>query len=466
MKIRIHGAAGGEVTGSAYHVQTAKSDILVDAGMFQGGRESEAKNKLPKGTRPDHIDAILLTHGHLDHTGRVPLLIKYGFDGPIYTTEETIELTRIILEDSARLQAADAMRQNKRAWKKRKKAELVEPLYSSAHVDYMRELTQPIEFEQVIRVTEDITARWVEAGHMLGSGSIELTVTEGGKKKVVVFSGDLGPLSLPLLRPFKKLKKADLVFLESTYGDRDHKPYEETLAEFKAIVQNAYKAKGKMLVPSFAIGRAQQIVYHLAEMFYKKEVPQFPVYLDSPMGLDAFDVYKNHQDILDDEYHALKKRGVFPLTRKTFVPSPSAATSKALNEVDGPCMIIAGAGMCNGGRILHHLYHNVENPNAHIIIVGYQSHGSLGRKLVDRLTEVPIFGDVKKVNAQVHTLGGFSAHAGQTDLLDWFSGLAPSKPRLALTHGEDGPRKALADQIRMKYRISAVLPRIGDVIEL
>jgi metallo-beta-lactamase family protein len=301
---------------------------------------------------------------------------------------------------------------------------------------------------------------------MLGSGSIELTVTEGRKKKVVVFSGDLGPLSLPLLRPFKKLNRADLVFLESTYGDRDHKPYADTLDEFKTIVKKAYKAKGKMLVPTFAIGRAQQIVYHLAEMFYRKEVPQFPVYLDSPMGLEAFDVYKNHQDVLDDEYHALKKRGVFPLTRKTFVPSPSAATSKALNEVDGPCMILAGAGMCNGGRILHHLYHNVENPNAHVIIVGYQSRGSLGRKLVDRMPEVSIFGDVKKVNAQVHTLGGFSAHAGQTDLMDWFSALAPAKPRLVLTHGEDGPRKALAEQIRKKHRISALLPRIGDVIEL
>jgi len=301
---------------------------------------------------------------------------------------------------------------------------------------------------------------------MLGSGSIELTVTEGGKKKIVVFSGDLGPKSLPLLRPFKYFNKADLVFLESTYGDRDHKPYDQTLNEFKEIVKLVHKAKGKMLVPSFAIGRAQQIVYHLAEMFANKEVPQFPVYLDSPMGLSAFDVYKDHQDILDDEYQALKKRGVFPISRNAFIPSPSAQTSKALNEVDGPCMIIAGAGMCNGGRILHHLYHNVENPKAHVLIVGYQSHGSLGRKLVDRLPEVSIFGEKKKLNAQVHTLGGFSAHAGQTDLLDWFSTLAPSKPKLAITHGEDGPRKILAEQIRKKHKISPILPKIGEVIEL
>lgn len=465
MKIKIHGAAGGEVTGSSYQVQTEKSNVLVDAGMFQGGRESEAKNKLPKGARPDRIDAILLTHGHLDHTGRVPLLIKYGFDGPIYTTEETIELAQIILQDSARLQAADAMRQNKRAWRKRK-AEVAEPLYSTEHVEFMMELTHPVTLGKPVRITDDITARWIEAGHMLGSGSIELTVTEGGKKKVVVFSGDLGPLSLPLLRPFDHLNKADLVFLESTYGDRDHKPYEQTLDEFREIVKKAHKAKGKMLVPSFAIGRAQQIIYHLAEMFANKEIPAFPVYMDSPMGLSAFDVYKNHQNILDEEYQALKKRGVFPLSRKTFIPSPSAQTSKALNEVNGPCLILAGAGMCNGGRILHHLYHNLENANAHILIVGYQSQGSLGRKIVERMPEISIFGEVKKLNAQVHTLGGFSAHAGQTDLLDWFSSLAPSKPRLVLTHGEDGPRKALAEAIRKKHRISALLPRIGDVIEL
>lgn len=465
MKIKIHGAAGGEVTGSAYHIQTAKSDILVDAGMFQGGRESEAKNKLPQGVRPDQIDAILLTHGHLDHTGRVPLLIKFGFDGPIYSTEGTHDLSQIILQDSARLQVADAMRQNKRAWRK-KKAEMAEPLYNTEHVEFMKDLERPVEFGKPVKITEDITARWVEAGHMLGSGSIEVTVTENGKSKVVAFSGDLGPKSLPLLRPFSYLKKADLVFLESTYGDRDHKPYDQTVAEFQRIIKTAYEAKGKMLVPSFAIGRAQQIIYHLAEMFYTKDVPPFPVYIDSPMGLRAFDVYKDHQDILDDEYQALKKKGVFPLSRKTFIPSPSAQTSKALNQVDGPCMIIAGAGMCNGGRILHHLSHNIENPNAHVLIVGYQSQGSLGRKLVDRLPEVSIFGEPKKLRAQVHTLGGFSAHAGQTDLLDWFSPLAKSKPKLALTHGEDGPRKILAEQIRKKHNISALLPKIGEVIEL
>jgi len=465
MKIRIHGAAGGEVTGSCYQIQTAKSNVLVDAGMFQGGRRAEVMNKLPKGIRPDRIDAILLTHGHLDHTGRVPLLIKYGFDGPIYSTIETIELSQIILQDSARLQVADAMRQNKKAWRKKEKAK-AEPLYNSEHVEFMKELTRAIPFHKSIMITDDISARWIEAGHMLGSGSIEVTVNEKGKNKIVVFSGDLGPLTLPLLRPFEQLNKADLVFLESTYGDRDHKPYEETINEFREIVSNVQKVKGKMLVPSFAIGRAQQIVYHLAEMFANKEVPAFPVYLDSPMGLSAFDVYQHHQDLLDEEYQALKKRGVFPLSRKTFIPSPSAETSKALNDVKGPCLILAGAGMCNGGRILHHLYHNLEDPNAHIIIVGYQAYGSLGRRLVEQQPEISIFGEKKKLRAHVHTLGGFSAHAGQGELMKWFSTLAPAKPRLVITHGEDEPREVLAETIRKKYRITATLPKIGDVIEL
>ncbi len=464
MKIKIFGAAGGEVTGSTYLIETERSMVLVDAGMFQGGRQSEIKNKLPKGARPDKINAILLTHGHLDHTGRVPLFIKYGYNGPVYGTRETIELADIILQDSARLQAADAMRQNRKAW--RKNEPVIEALYNLEHVEYMKELTRAITFEKSVKITEDITARWIEAGHMLGSGSIEVTVTEKGRKKIVVFSGDLGPLTLPMLRPYKQFTKADLVFLESTYGDRDHKPYQETLDEFERIVSEAYHSGGKMLVPSFAIGRAQQIVYHLAEMFYNKVVPSFPVYLDSPMGLKAFDVYKNHQDLLDDEYLELKRRGVYPLNKKVFKPSPSAESSKALNEVNGPCMIIAGAGMCNGGRILHHLFHNLEDSNTHVIIVGYQSEGSIGRRLVEKVPTISIFGQKKQVRAQVHTLGGFSAHAGQTDLVNWFSTIVPSKPRLVLTHGEDGPRMALAEKIRSKYRITATLPKLGDAIEL
>src|SRR5689334_18067143 len=221
MKIKVFGAAGGEVTGSSYLVQTERANVLIDCGMFQGGKESEAKNKLPQGARVKDIDAVLLTHGHLDHTGRVPLLVKFGYNGPIYSTEETLELTQIILQDSARLQVADAVRHNRKLWKKGMPP--FEPLYSTEHVELMRELTRPVKYNTSVMVAEGITAKWIEAGHMLGSGSIELKITEKSKIKTVVFSGDLGPLTLPLLRPFDHFNKADLVFMESTYGDRDHK---------------------------------------------------------------------------------------------------------------------------------------------------------------------------------------------------------------------------------------------------
>ncbi|HPH47135.1 MAG TPA: MBL fold metallo-hydrolase [Chryseolinea sp.] len=464
MKIKIHGAAGGEVTGSSYLVQTDQANILIDCGMFQGGKASEAKNKLPQGAKVQDIDAVLLTHGHLDHTGRVPLLVKFGFDGPIYSTRETLELAQIILQDSARLQVGDAVRKNRKFWKKGMPP--FEVLYTTEHVELMRELTRPIKTNTPIAVADGITATWIEAGHMLGSGSIKLEVIEKGKKKTVVFSGDLGPVTMPLLKPFDHFNQAELVFLEGTYGDRDHKPYDQTLEEFEAIIKETCASGGKMLVPTFAIGRAQQIIYHLADLFHSGKIPKFPVYLDSPMALSAFNVYRNHQDLLDEEFHALKRKGVFPLDEQYFIPSQSADSSKALNTVKGPCMILAGAGMCNGGRILHHLAHNISNPNTHVIIVGYQSHGSIGRRLVEKATKISLFGEEKVVRAQVHTLNGFSAHAGQTDLMKWFSYLAPSKPKVVITHGEDIPRKALAACIKKQHKIIATIPKIGDVIEL
>ncbi len=464
MKIKLFGAAGGEVTGSCYLVKTEKSAILVDCGMFQGGKDSEAKNLLPQGARPGEIDAVLLTHGHLDHSGRIPLLIKHGFSGPIYSTGPTLELTQIILEDSARLQEADAERNNRKYWEPGEP--LFEPLYEPEHVEAMRELNRPIEFEEIIPITVDITARWVEAGHMLGSGSIEVVVTEEGKKKVIAFSGDLGPLSLPLLRPFEHFQSADMVFMESTYGDRDHKPYEETVEDFFKIVREVSEIGGKILIPTFAIGRAQQLMYHMAELYNTTTIKPFPIYLDSPMAIRATDIYRNHQDLLDEEFQLLKQKGAFPVDERYFISSQSAENSKSLNELKGPCMILAGAGMCNGGRILHHLRHNLRDPDTHVVIVGFQAQGSLGRKLVDKHPIVRIFGEEIPVVAKVHTLNGFSAHAGQSELLEWFSFLAQAKPRVALVHGEDKARSALAKLIEEKFGIRPELPEIGDVIEI
>lgn len=463
MKIKLVGASGGEVTGSGYLVRTRRAVVLIDAGMFQGGKQSEAKNKLPAGVKPEELDAILLTHAHLDHTGRVPLLIKHGFRGPIFATSATIDLAEIILRDSARLQAQDAKRKTKKA----AKYDLppVDPLYEIEDVEELRSLTRKVQFQKPVQVAEGISARWVEAGHMLGSGCIELTVEEDGQKKVIVFSGDLGPTTLPLIRQFETFERADAVFLESTYGNRLHRPYAQTIAEFERIVKQVAKSTGKILVPTFAIGRSQQILYHLAIMFLRKDITPFPVYLDSPMALEATKIYKKHPDLFDDELLAWKDKGLLPLDRKIFKPSVTAEDSKRLNDLAGPCVILAGAGMCNAGRILHHLKQNLSNPTTQVLIVGFQGHGSLGRRLVDGEKVVTIFGERIPVLAKVHTLNGFSGHADQSELLKWFGVLAPSKPKVILTHGEDEARGELAKQIQHRFKLTPALPRLGEVFE-
>ena len=452
MKIKLVGASGGEVTGSAYVVRTAQATIMVDAGMFQGGRQSEAKNRLPPGVRPEECQAVLLTHAHLDHTGRLPLLIKHGFAGPVYATAATIDLAELIMKDSARIQSQDAERKTRKAAKN--DLPPVEPLYEPEDVEPFRSQARTVPFQKPVQVAEGITARWVEAGHMLGSGCIELTVEEDGRKKVVVFSGDLGPTTLPLIRQFETFQQADAVFLESTYGDRLHRPYAQTVAEFERIVKQVAKGSGKILVPTFAIGRSQQMLYHLAIMFLRKDIRPFPVFLDSPMALHATKIYRKYPDLFDEELVAWQKKGLLPLNRSIFKPSVTANDSKKINDVPGPCVVLAGAGMCNAGRILHHLKFNLSNPTTHVLIVGFQGHGSLGRRLVEGQKVVTIFGERIPVNASIHTLNGFSGHADQNDLLKWFSTLAPAKPKVILTHGEDRGRSTLAKLIQQRYKLT------------
>lgn len=464
MKIEIHGAAGGEVTGSAYVIRTPGSTVLVDIGMFQGGADAEARNQLPDGLDPARLDAVVLTHAHLDHTGRLPLLFKHGYRGPVYATAATVDLAEIILKDSAKLQEQDAIRINRK--RERAGQPPVEPLYGPEHIEPLREVARELPLHTLTEVASGIRVRGFEAGHLLGSTSLEFTVETGGRRTVVVFSGDLGPTTMPILREFEPMNRADLVFLESTYGDRDHRPYLETVNEFAEIVQTVTAKKGKILVPTFAIGRAQQILYHLAILFREGKIRRFPVYLDSPMAIEASKVYTRHPELFDEEMRALVGGGLRPLDPSYFRASVTAEDSKRLNEIEGPCVILAGAGMCNGGRILHHLKQNLWRSDTHVLIVGFQGRGSLGRRLIEGEKLVTIHGEPIAVRAQIHTLGGFSAHAGQTELLKWFSTLAPSKPQVVLTHGEDKPRAALAGQLRSRHGLEARCPALGDVIEL
>ncbi len=463
MKITLHGAAG-EVTGSAYLIETDRARVLLDFGMFQGGARAEEKNCVPEGLAPEGLDAVLLTHAHLDHTGRLPLLIKGGFQGPIYATDATRDLAGLIMYDSAKVQQYDTERINRK--RQRAGEPPLEPLYHHDEVDHTLALFHRVEYEQLRPVAEGVTARFVEAGHMLGSASIQLTIEENGRSKKVVFSGDLGPHGLALVRDPVPLRQADLVFLESTYGDREHKSPKETLAEFRSIIGRGVEEGARMLVPAFAVGRTQQILFHLEELFCAGTVKPFPVYLDSPMAIAATKIYQQHPDLFDEEANDLERLcGALresPHVRTTETPQESMA----LNEAAGPCLIMAGAGMCNAGRILHHLRHGLWQPETVVLIVGYQAEGSLGRLLVDGAKEVSIFGEKIAVKASIHTLNGFSAHAAQRELLSWFGHLAPAKPRVVLTHGEPRGREPLAALIEERHGLKPVLPAQGDVIAL
>jgi metallo-beta-lactamase family protein len=462
MNIRILGAAGGEVTGSAYLVETDRARVLVDCGLFQGGKKADELN-VPPLAGNDRLDAVLLTHAHLDHTGRLPLLTRAGYTGPIKATPATMELTALILRDSAKLQVSEAERANRK--RKAGHPEIM-PLYTPEQVEVTIQQLAPVPYQLAVEVAPGIRATWAEAGHMLGSASIQIEVQDNGKPKRVVFSGDLGPKGAPILRDFEPFHRADMVFLESTYGNRDHRPFEDTVKEFIGIVQEAVQNGGKILVPTFAVGRAQLLTMLLAWMFRNKKVQPFPLFLDSPMAIEASKIYQHHPELFDDEMNAFLKQGALSHDLKTLRLSTTAEDSKKINDEPGPFLVLAGAGMCNGGRILHHLRHNLAKPETHVAIVGYQAVGTLGRMLVDGKKEVTMFGEPIQVNAQVHTLGGFSAHAGQKDLLGWFEAIAPSKPRVVLTHGEDEPRGALAKLIQQRFRLPSTSPSLQDVLTL
>jgi len=463
MKIKVIGAAGGEVTGSAYMVETKTSRVLVDCGLFQGGRRSEGLNR-PPAKASTKLDAVLLTHGHLDHTGRLPLLAKLGWRGPVFATPATVKMASLIVRDSARIQQGDAQRQTRK--NTRMGRPMVEPLYTSEEADAILKQFRDVPYQKPVDVAPGIRAIWAEAGHMLGSASIQLHVREDGKEKRIVFSGDLGPKSIPILRNFEPFQNADLLFLESTYGDRDHRPFMETVDEFVDVVKKAVKARGKIIVPTFAVGRAQLLTSLLAWMFRTKKAAPFPIFLDSPMAIEATKIYAQHRELFHDKMEKFVREKPLREDLRTMTMSGTAAESKQINDVSGSCFIMAGAGMCNGGRVLHHLRQNLWKLETQVLIVGYQGRGSLGRQLVEGAKDVRIHGERVAVRARVHTMGGFSAHAGQTDLLNWFSVIAPSKPRVVLTHGEDGPRGELARQIQRRFRLKSEMPKMGDVIEL
>jgi metallo-beta-lactamase family protein len=368
------------------------------------------------------------------------------------------------MRDALRLQLGDLERENRR--RKRARQPLLEPLYEEKDVTRLGRLLRPVRYDARVEIAPGVSARFVDAGHILGSASIELTVEEDGRARTVVFSGDLGARGAPLLADPVPFAHADVVVMESTYGDRNHRSLQETAIEAREIVQRAIEAKAKILVPVFAIGRTQLLLYLLAGAFRRKTLPRFPVYVDSPMAIEATRLYGQNTEIFDAEARAMMESGELRRGLATVRPCPSAQDSRALNGVAGPCMIMAGSGMCSGGRIMHHLRHNLDRPETAVLIVGYQSPGSLGRRLVDGEKRVTIFGEKVTVQGSIHTLGGFSAHAGQDELVQWFASMAPARPQLILAHGEDRARRTLAQRIESEHGIRARCPDLGEVIEV
>lgn len=464
MKVTVHGAAGGEVTGSAYLVQTGEANILVDCGLFQGRRSLENYNRIPTTGAFAKLNAVVLTHAHLDHTGRLPLLTKTGYHGPIFATPATIDFTDLILRDSAHLQKSDVERQNRR--RLRMGQPLLDPLYEQVDVERLKALYVRLAYDKPTEIASGVTIRAIEAGHMLGSVSLELTVAEEGKKKVVLFSGDLGQRNAPLHRDYSRFQRADFVFLESTYGDRDHRSLKDTVGEVREVIRKAVAAGGKILVPAFAVGRTQLLLYLLAGAFKRGTLLPFPIYVDSPMAIAATKLYQKYTELFDEEALALQKSGELREKLATLKYSQTADDSRALNEVSGPCLIMAGAGMCTGGRILHHLRHNLSRPQTTVIFVGYQGDGSLGRMLVDGQEAVTIFGEKIPVRASIHTIGGLSGHAGQTDLLYWVDSFAATRPRIFLTHGEERGRKPLGQILNDRYKLKVDYPGLRETIEM
>ena len=458
--------ATGQVTGSCYLLETGNHRILMDCGMFQGNRETEKQNEADFPFDPAKIDAVIVSHAHLDHCGRLPKLTKAGFSGPVYLTSASYPLLDLMLKDAVHLQIKDTEWENRR--RERAGKELVEPLYDLADVEALLKLRKPLDYGRKSQILPDVELSFHEAGHILGSAIVKIIINDDGKAKTLVFSGDLGNPKSPLLRDAEKILEADVLLLESTYGDRDHKPLDNTLEELKDILADAEASGGNVIIPAFAIGRSQDLIYWLGKLQRQGRLPQQQIFLDSPMAINASKIYADYNHLFntdDPEFHKLAAKG-WQAWLKGLIFSETAEQSMAINRIAGGAIIIAGSGMCNGGRIRHHLKYNLWRRNAHIVITGYQAEGTLGRILVEgKKSIIKILGSEVNAAAKIHTLGAFSAHADQSQLLGWAQNFNEPKPKLFLVHGEKSA--ALSLQTCFKRRNwPAQIPTAGEKIQI
>ncbi len=464
-KITFVGAAQ-EVTGSCYLIETGKTRVLLDCGMRQGEDDVKHLRKQRFPFSPRAIDAVVLSHAHLDHSGMLPRLVHEGFKGPIFCTPATRNLLAIMLEDAANLYLRDLEWDNKRARRAGRREEA--PLYEMEDVLRVLELCEPVDYHECRPVRDDIKACFYDAGHILGSAIVELTMNGNGKVHTLVFSGDLGSRDAVLMQEPETLEKADVLLMEGTYGNRNHRGHAETYEEFAQVLAQAWKQRGTVLIPSFAVGRTQEVLFYLGKLYHEGRLDGWQVFLDSPMAIEVTRLYEQYLDTLDQQDVGLmeKHRGA---SFESFLPvlklSQGTEDSMAINRISGGAIIIAGSGMCSGGRIRHHLKHRIWQQNTHLVFVGFQARGTLGRQLVDGAKYVKIFGERYAVNAHVHTLGGFSAHAGQNELVAWAANFN-SSPRVQLVHGEPEALGALSEKLWKDKGIVADIPAPGSTLHL
>ena len=456
--------ATGQVTGSCYLLETEAHRILLDCGLFQGSNETERQNSADFPFDPASIDAVVLSHAHLDHCGRLPKLAKEGFNGSVYLTAASYPLLDLMLRDAVHIQQKDTEWENRR--RERAGKELLEPLYELEDVEALLKLRKAVAYGVKTQILPNIQVTFHEAGHILGSSIVELTIKDYEKTKTLVFSGDLGNPNSPLLRDAEIITKADVLLLESTYGDRDHKLLENTLVELRETLAEAAKTGGNVIIPAFSVGRSQDLIYWLGKLQRQGGLPQQQIFLDSPMAITASKIYAEHSHLFnsdDPEFIKVAPKG-WQHWLQGLVYSETAEESMAINRIAGGAIIIAGSGMCNGGRIRHHLKYNLWRRNAHVIITGYQAEGTLGRILVDGKKKfLKLLGSEVNVAAKIHTLGALSAHADQSQLLSWAGHFNDPKPRLFLIHGEKAA--ALSLQTCFKRRAwQAQIPSVGERI--
>ncbi|MDP5191483.1 MBL fold metallo-hydrolase RNA specificity domain-containing protein [Rheinheimera baltica] len=457
--------AAQQVTGSCYLIRLNNMQILLDCGMLQGADQIREWHKFRFAFKPKDIDLVILSHAHIDHSGLLPLLVARGFDGKIICTPGTAELLPVLLKDSVHLYLKDLEWQNKKAARAGKKIQ--EPVLSVHDADRVAKLCDPIGYKQRVIPLPGLELEFADAGHILGSAIVQLWLKGHKGMRKLVFSGDLGNPATVLMYDPTEIGQADIVLMESTYGNRNHQNMDMSLDELAQALQQADKDGGNVFIPAFALGRSQEILYYLALLHHQGRLKQRMVFLDSPMAISITAIYNDYLRTLDQKDLAaigfkpgMQLEDLLPMLRFT----ESVEESMAINRVTQGAIIIAGSGMCNGGRIVHHLKHNLWKSSNHLIFVGFQAYGTLGRRLVDGERRVKLFGQDIVVKAKVHTIGGFSAHAGQNELLDWAQAIG-GQPKFYLVHGEPESQLVLQNELKA-LGIQAKIPVKGDVIEL